>query len=373
MTRRQGLLLLLLLTSVSLADEHPGAVFLEIAPDARTAALGLTGVALTDLNANTCYNPAVLGFASRAGAIWSHANWLPGLYPGMNYEYAGASYRLLDRLGLGVSWTYLETGPTEVTGPEGQPLGEYRTFDMAPAVSAGYRLRTNLSVGISAKLVYDFLVPDWVWSLLPDLGITSGGNPLGPAFDAGIQYRPWNQLGLGLSVANIGPRLEYRYEPPQADTPSDPLPALFRLGAAFSPRLPGPVQVSLLADVSRDLVTSIHSYDFTSFSDAFWKGAGLELRIARLASVRFGYFEDIEGSRGGILTGESDSVTRVSLLDFLTHRYVGHVISEPYRIPFGLCWGVGLEFKGISADIGTDECIYDFPTRNVRFQLSYRF
>jgi hypothetical protein len=368
--RHRVLFILPVLASLAMA-QNPGAVFLEIYPDARTVGLGNAGVSLSDLEANTYYNPAVLGFASRASAVWSHANWLPGLYPGMSYEYAAASYRLRDRLGLGVSWTYLSTGLTEVTGPEGQPLGEYRTSDMAPAISAGYRLRANLSVGVSAKLVYSFLVPDWVWALLPELGITSGGNALGAAFDAGIQYRPWNQLGLGLSVANIGPRLERRYDPPQPYAESDPLPAILRIGAAFSPRLPGPVQFALLADAQKDLVTTSHAHDFRTFSDELWKGCGLELRFARLASVRIGYFEDILGQRGGITI--DPGMRRISLLDYLTRKYVGHVLHGPYVMPIGLCWGVGLEFKGITADIGVDEFIYDFPGRNVRFQLGYRF
>jgi hypothetical protein len=372
--RRLVLLLSAVLVGSALADV-PGMVFLYIYPDARTVGLGGTGTALSDLGANVYYNPAVLGFASRAGASWTHANWLPGLYPGMSYDYAAASYRLRDRLGLGISWTYLQTGVTEVTGPMGEPLGEYRTFDMAAGVSAGYRPLENVSVGATGKLIYSMLVPDWVWPHFPEFGIASGGQAFVPALDAGVQYRPWSQLGLGLSIANLGPRINYRLEPDwePGDTTGDALPAVFRFGVEFSPRLPGPVQFSLLADAQKDLVTPSNAHDFRTFANELWKGVGLELKIARLASVRVGYFEDVEGQRGGILVEQSTGVKHVSLLDYLTHKYVGHVLDAPYTMPIGLCWGVGLEFKGITADIGVDEFIYDFPGRNVRFQLGYRF
>ncbi len=96
-------------------------------------------------------------------------------------------------------------------------------------------------------------------------------------------------------------------------------------------------------------------------------GIGLELRFVRLASVRLGYFEDIVGQRGGIVVKDAMGFTRhVSLLRQIVQPRPGEAVG------WGFCWGVGVEYSGLKFDVGVDENIYDFPTRNVRFQLSGR-
>jgi hypothetical protein len=101
----------------------------------------------------------------------------------------------------------------------------------------------------------------------------------------------------------------------------------------------------------------------------FWEnirnGLGLELRVAKTASLRLGYFEDIQDQTGGILVGEGYGRRRISLLRYLLERH-----TRPLDV--GWCWGVGLEYRGVKLDVGVDESIYDFATRNVRFQLSAR-
>ncbi|OYD14103.1 hypothetical protein CH330_09350, partial [candidate division WOR-3 bacterium JGI_Cruoil_03_51_56] len=93
---------LLTMTVQSGRADGPGAVFLIIFPDARSVALGGCGVAIGDLGENSYYNPAALGFGPRIGATWSHVPWLPGLFPGMNYEFAGAAYQVRPNLGVGL-------------------------------------------------------------------------------------------------------------------------------------------------------------------------------------------------------------------------------------------------------------------------------
>ena len=130
--------------------------------------------------------------------------------------------------------------------------------------------------------------------------------------------------------------------------------------------IPGPVEVRLVGDVWRDLVTTMpHTSNLVDFWEQMEDGIGLELRFARLASIRFGYFEDIVGQRGGVLLRDSMGFSRrVSMLRQLVRPRSGKAVS------WGFCWGIGVEFSGLKFDVGVDENIYDFPTRNVRFQLS---
>jgi hypothetical protein len=364
--RRFGLSVLVAVALISARAEArgPGAVFLMIFPDARTTALGGCGTALTDLDANTYYNPAGIAFGPRIAATWTHVNWLPGLYPRMSYEHAGVAYRLDERLCLAANVIYLTTGETDVIDEHGSFLGRYRTWDLSPGITGAYRILPYLSAGMTLKGIYSFLVPGWVWEVMPELGIEGDGDAFSMALDCGVQYRPARLFSMGLALSNFGPGLNYT-----SRGEADPLPAILRGGFALSPRLPGPVEVRLVGDVWRDLVTTMpHVDSFVDFWEQLEDGIGLELRFAKLASIRLGYFEDVVGQRGGILLKDPMGFTRrVSLLRQLFWPRPGEAVG------WGFCWGVGVEFSGLKFDVGVDEDIYDFPTRNVRFQLSGRF
>ena len=355
-------LLAVVMSSVGAAQEYPEAVFLMIFPDARTTALGGCGVALNDLDANPYYNPASLVTGPRSAATWTH---LPGLIAwgsGASYDYAGVAYRHGERLGFAVNVAYTQTGEVKfVDGNSGDFVGRYRPFDIAPSVSAAYRVLPSLSAGVTAKAVYSFWYPDWVRKYAFDP--MPGGHAFTVAFDGGIQCRLWSPLTLGAAIENVGPRLRYD------STESDPLPAILRGGFALKPRIPGPVEVALVGDVWRDLVSPIEYWGGEENALIFWEnmrdGLGLELRVAKMASVRLGYFEDIQDQTGGILVGEGYGTRRISLLRYLVEHH-----TKPQDV--GWCWGVGLEYRGVKLDVGVDENIYGYATRDVRFQLSAR-
>lgn len=364
------LVLLVMLLAAPAGASGPGAIFLMIFPDARSTSLGGCGTASADFAANAYYNPAGLSATPDLAAHWSHANWLPGLYPGMNYSFFGAAYRLNRRLGTGLNLTYLSTGETDVINEKGEYLGRYRTYDLALQVSAGYQLLPQLSAGAGGKGIYSMLVPGWVWEMMPEFG--TPGSPFTVAADIGCQYRPWDWLGVGLALNNLGPDIKY-----SLSGESDPLPAILRFGWEVQPRIPGPVEVRLISDVWRDLVTEMrvpprgavdNRERLIRIAQEMQFGAGVELRFARIARVRFGYFEDYIGQRGGMeaVWADGRGPTRISLWRFLAEKGW----SEPRFI--GFVWGGGVEYRGFAFDIGVDEGIYAFPTRNVRFQMSWQ-
>jgi hypothetical protein len=315
---RRAASLLWLVAAASLAPVQAsglGAEFLTIVPDARTVALGSAGVALDDLDANTYYNPANIAFGPRFAASWTHVNWL---WDGMSIDYAGVAYRPDGRLGFAANVQYMQLGLIEVTNERGELIGAYRWYDLAPSVSAAYRILPALSAGLTAKAVYSRIYPAWAWP-----GAQGNRDGLTFAFDAGVQYRPLNALILGFAVANLGPNISY--DPTEGDF----LPRVARLGFALRPHIPGPVSATVTGEVSRNLFPAV------SYVDPWHAGAGLELGFARLAFVRLGYLHyDRDGRRG-------------------------------------FTWGVGVEHRGIRLDVGVDSGVYQEPsTRNVRFQVS---
>ena len=363
---RRGVALLAGMLALATAAQ-PGAVFLMIIPDARTTALGGCGTASSDIGPNTYYNPAVLGFGPGVGATWSHVNWLTGFYPRMAYEYAAVSNRLLPDLNFGANCTYLTTGETDVINERGEFLGRYRTWDLAVGVAAGWRALPNLAAGASFKYIHSVLVPDWVWEVMPELGRQHGGVGGSVAVGAGMQYRPWRWCGLGLAVNNLGPGIDYS----NGEGDPDPLPTIVRFGWEAKPDLPVPVEIRFVGDVWRDVVTDFRVSEYlpvVSFIEQFEIGIGLELRLLEVASVRVGYFEDIQGQRGGIWAVPDPGI------EWPVHISIARWLADPGRWSneeVRLSWGVGVEYEGFRFDVGVDEEIYAFPTRNVRFQVSW--
>jgi hypothetical protein len=291
------------------APTGPGATFLTIVPDARTAALGGAGVALDSLDANTYYNPASITSGSPMAVIWTHAKWFDA---SASIDHVGAAYRLNNRLCLAANVLYLHDRFTTVD-EHGQVIVMNYSYDAAPSISAAYRLQPAISVGLTVKAIYQRIA--WSGGRVLDF-LTS-------ACDAGVQYRPLDALTLGLAVANLGPIIGYR------TTAGYYLPRLARLGFAVRPQIHGPVSAALTGEVSRNL------YPAGSNPYPWHLGAGLELGAAHLAFVRLGY------------------------------RY-----EHSLR---GFTWGVGLEHRGVRIDVGVDSDIYDsiFRYRSVRFQFSW--
>jgi hypothetical protein len=297
-----------------------GAWFLVDPPDARTVALGSAGVALDSLYASPFYNPASIASGPRVALTWTHVALSQWVWPGMTLDHAGLAGRLSDRLGLAANVVYEQRGVTDVVDEHGNYLGRYRSYDLAPSVTAAYLVLPSLTAGMTLKGVYSQPWPAWIWEVMPELGIEGGGGAFTVAADAGVQYHPQEALTFGFSVANLGPDLRYD------STRSDILPRMARVGVAVRPPIPDPVSATVTCELSRDL------FPPAEWRDLYRLGAGLELEFAQLAFVRLGY-----------LYANSDR---------------------------GWTWGAGLQYRGVRLDVGLDNEVYAY--RNVRFQLSGR-
>ncbi|MEO0108970.1 MAG: PorV/PorQ family protein [candidate division WOR-3 bacterium] len=351
--------------------QNPGAVFLEIWPAARPTALAGAFAATADDPSATYYNQGGLGFMTGNHATLMHCNWLPGLYPGMYYEFGGFTHQFPNKGTLGVSAIYLTTGKTDVIDMNGNNLGSYTTFDFSTMASYGFQMTPQIGAGVGVKFIYSFLVPDWVFKAMPELGIDNGGSGTTWAVDAGALYKPSSRLSVGLSVANLGPNIAYT-----SSGESDPLPRTLRLGLRYSPVHNDLVRVSVLPEVTQILVGMFYDpenkktlgqeirYEF----DESWKHFGVEACYYNFLFARVGYFEDITGARGGIVVDRGDGLTdHISLIKFLTTKNPGTFKS------LGLTYGGGLQWGGFNFDISFDNMIYDFPTNNMKLSFSYRF
>ncbi len=205
-------------------------VFLQIEPDSRSAAMGNTGVALAD-NANALFwNPAGLAFQSGMELSITHSPWLPEFNAGLFYDYLVAKYNVPGWGTFGAHVTYLNLGEHEARDEQNNPLGTFRSHDVAVGGSYGTKIGSRLGVGTGIRLIYSNLAPGQVvGSQETKAGISVG-------FDAAAMYRiPGIRLGsidsefsIGANLNNMGPTIQYS-DGPQAD----PIPTNFRFGWAY--------------------------------------------------------------------------------------------------------------------------------------------
>jgi len=332
----------------------------------------VTGLA-DDPDAAWC-NPGGLGLQQSFGGCLSGGNWLSGLYPGMYYTYANAGYSTVGilpggrNLNVGMDYTYLTTGETDVVNEHGEFLGRFRTYEMAVGLHAGAQVTSHLGVGANLKYIHFSLGPDWYWGWENGLGIDFGGTADDVAADIGALYRPARYAGIGLTLANIGPDIAY-----SGTGESDPLPLMLRIGGCLTP-LDNPLfRIRALLETDKILVGMFYDTTHTKtfgrkldeeLRDA-WKSAAVEATLVQFFAVRLGYFEDLAGQRGGIVMVKDGQTYHYGLGDLLTRRGLGSYRSA------GICWGLALCYKDyVRLEVSDDSRIYDFPTTNTKVTLT---
>jgi hypothetical protein len=363
--------LVALLASAAFSRPQPGLPFLLIWPTARSTALAGAMTGLADDPDAAFFNPAGLAFQDGMGATASYADWLPGLYPGMHLAHlavrlSNASPEARNgRWALGLDASGIDFGPAYCV-PDLRPP-DPDVWDGELGLSAAYSFSKSVSVGTKVKLVRSYLVPDWVWKSMPELGIDAGGTGTTWAADVGVLWRPSVRLSLGGSVANLSPGITYT-----SSSEHDPLPTMLRLGACWTPVDKSNVRLRVLPEWDKVLVGTF--YDSTGrmtlghklqteLRDA-WKALGVEVTALKLLTARLGYFEDMSGSRGGSVFEKDGKVTHHNVYDLLTRRNLGAFRS------LGLCWGFGIGYKDyFRIDVSSDAAIYDFETSNWKLTL----
>ncbi|QKZ11962.1 type IX secretion system outer membrane channel protein PorV [Spirosoma sp. KUDC1026] len=205
--------------------------FLNFTPDARSGALGETGVAMPDADANSIFwNPSKLVFAKQdKGASISYTPWLREIVNDMYYTYLSGYSKLGKNSVIGGSLMYFDLGTVDFTTATGVAAGSFNSREYAITASYVQRLSQNFSLGVNLKYLNSNLAAG-----SSNVGLKPGATA---AADISAFYRNEirdNSTGKGLGwafggmLSNLGGRINYggleRYY----------IPTNLRLGASLT-------------------------------------------------------------------------------------------------------------------------------------------
>lgn len=230
---------------------HTALVSQTIAPDARSAGMGDVGAATApDVNSQY-WNPAKYPFCiSRAGLALNYTPWLRSLVSDMDIAYLAGYYRIGDYSAVSASLRYFSLGEVFV-GTDGttdisnaQTINPYEmSFDVA------YSLMLSEKFSIAAGVRY--LMSDMTYKSDEEKSASSAF-----AADISCYYNNYInigsrecQLGLGLSISNIGSKIKFN-----GDEFSEFIPTNMRLGAALMVPIDEFNRFTISADANKLLV-----------------------------------------------------------------------------------------------------------------------
>jgi long-subunit fatty acid transport protein len=164
--------------------------FLNIKPSARATSLGDSFVSMANDASATFYNPAGLVQLDNMEISLMHMVYLAET----GYEFGSITVPLGDKLRVGGYIVYLNYGSISRTTEDsgGSYLGSTESFapyDLAGAVSVGYKIGNNISIGMNIKVA------------VSDIDGNSLSRFLG---DAGVLMKLTEEINIGAVVYNLG-------------------------------------------------------------------------------------------------------------------------------------------------------------------------
>ncbi|RAU82063.1 type IX secretion system outer membrane channel protein PorV [Pontibacter arcticus] len=279
---------------------------LTVAPDARSAALGDAGVALSPDANSPFWNPAKLGFVPTDMSVsLSYSPWLANIVDDMSLSYLSGYKKVSETSALSLSLLYFDLGELQFIDANQQPIQDYRPKEYTISLGYGQALSENFSVGIGARFIHSNLAGNVNVSGPTQSFESKPGNTA--AVDVGVYYqKDLSQkinLALAGNISNIGGKIAYTTQDEK-----DFLPTNLKIGTAVTYNLDAYNTLTFVLDANKLLVPSpgadtdqtVISGIFSSFGDAeggFSEemqevnlSGGVEYWYNKLFAARAGYF-----------------------------------------------------------------------------------
>lgn len=268
-----------------------GAISLTFPIGARYNALGEAGTALSQDVTAMWWNPGGLAFLPQRPEQHDiqimQSSLAAGLADDISLYWAGYAMPMGKHGSLGFALTYLDMGTQQGTDENGDPTGDFNSYEFAFTTTYGVQVSRTLGIGLGVKYFQDKLAPD---NSIQDPRGGGSGDSFG--VDLGLLWKvPTIRSNIGLAVCNLGPDITHVDQ-----DQSDPMPRKATLGIAFSAYHSEAMGLLLVSDYLVPLYKwQEDDYGFGLETDQAVFGAGLEWNYLRSLFVRFGYKDDSTG------------------------------------------------------------------------------
>lgn len=315
--RKIILFLFLLVCVTSVYGGEPGtstAPYLKIVPDAKSLALGSTGVSLADDMNSAFHNPAGLAYVNN---FQIGASYIISAFDS-KYQYIAFAYNLKKILTLGLNFRLFDFGLGDQPGYDAngnQLNSSVSASAWAGSVSVARKIIPKLSAGLNLGLVHQKLVD-------------TAKNAV--SFDFGSLYELNKNIKAGLSLQNIGSKLDYSGS-------ADSLPLNIKLGLAYNYVFAKPFLIGRKNELKIPVEVNIPSDNKLNFH------FGTELYLTKISpeidtAIRFGVKYPEEGSFLSYLSFGFGIMYRDFGIDF-GYNNRGDDIGNEIRI--SACWKMG--------------------------------
>lgn len=242
--------------------------FVGIDVDARSAAMGGTGIAMPTVTGMAIYNnTAAIGLSDSKGAVsYSYSPWQRDAYKGDNLHSIAGFYRINNKhtVALGARYYNQHNSHTEIWDTN-DVVREHYSKPVDMTIDLGYAFTINETMAVGANVRY----------VSSDLDYPDADKASMFGFDLGYYFRK-NRISAAFVLSNVGTEVDYG----GADKYN--MPAWARAGVAYA----YPVADKHLLTGSLQL-----DYMFITDGDAdgIEGGVGVEYMYNKLIAVRAGY------------------------------------------------------------------------------------
>jgi hypothetical protein len=182
-----------------------GFSFLKLGADARSISMGEAYSSISEDATAFIYNPARLNSGVKNNVMLMHNSSAQDL----TTDFIAGKFTI-DKFAFGVGIFTTAVSDIEIRTQPGEPIAKFDARNLSGGISIAYQIASNLSIGTTAKFLYEKIYID---------------DASGLAFDMGVNYSKDN-YSLSYMVANIGSVNELRNE-------STKLPTLTRFGGSY--------------------------------------------------------------------------------------------------------------------------------------------
>jgi len=239
--------------------------FLRIVPDARSAAMGDAGIAISaDPNAMH-FNASKLAFIeSDHGLAASYSPWLRSLgLQDVYLAYLSGFKRIGENQTLGASLRYFSLGDLQFTDINGLSLGQGKPNEFEISFAYARKLSEYFSAGLSGKFIYSNLAGGQQIDNIDIVPATAGAVDITFTYQKPVNIAQKSILRIGAAITNIGSKISYT-----KSEYKDFMPGNLGIGAALDMNFDDYNQLTFTMDINKLLVPTPISPDDTINYDA---------------------------------------------------------------------------------------------------------